>query len=286
MPIYKINTRSSKINSCYLRIDAIKALYKLIDEKVNEALKYELEDSPILKSLPENQIKEHQDRIKQYFKLGVLVKGTMGEYLTGDDISLFDDESFPKNIEEIVFDSSYIFRQMTGQEPRNKIIIQFDFKKQKIFDFSNPASQQDPNTSSINVAGYNDTWVNGVYAQIMNFLKEIKLKRNWLHKRIVYDFYLYLVFYPITFWCIYRVSEFMKGKIGTVLSIGIYLYIFFFILFLLRLLFNYTRWIFPLLEFIPKSGTKMGRHRTILTIILLGTISSLLYDVIKAILKG
>lgn len=283
MPIYKLNARSSKIEACSLKIEDFKALFRLLNNKVDEALDIELEESPMLENKPENEVEQIRNSIRQNFKLSVLIVGAKGEYLSGDDVSIFEDENLPNNINQVIFDSAINHTQMIGREPRNKVIVQFDFKKQEIFDFSYLPAQPDPNSSSIQVGGYNDTWVSGVYAEILSFLKDKKKKRNWLHKKRIYDFFLYLLFYPIMFWCIYRVSSLLQGKVNTIFLIAVCFYIFFLLLLLLRIIFNYARWIFPLLEFIPKPGTKMGRHRATLSIIALGIISSLIRDIIKSI---
>lgn len=283
MAVHKLNTRFSKIDSCSLELKDFKSFYGLLEDKVKEALDFELNESQFIKQLPEEQKEEIREKIKNSFKLSVHVFGIKGEYLIGDEISIFDDETFPNRINLIIFDSFYYFKQATNQEPMNKLIIQFDFKKQKIFDFSNPITQPVINESSITVSGLNDTWVSGVYAKILSFLEDKKKKYNWLHKKHIYDLFLYLLFYPITFWCIYRVSGFLQGNINIVFLIAICLYIFILLLYFLRILFNYTRWIFPLLEFTPKSGTNMLRHRATLSVILFGIISSLIVDIIKSI---
>jgi len=283
MAIFKINSRTSKIDSCALTIEDFKSLFKLLTDKVNEAYEIEVAEPKTFENVPKDQVEEKKGRIKQYYKLGVLIMGTKGEILIGEDDSVFDDENFPNNINTIAFDSSYYFKIMTGQEPMNKLIVQFDFKKQKVFDFSNPITEPMRNESSITVGGMNDTWVNGVYSKIINFFENKKKNRNWLHKKYVYDLFLYLLLWPATFWCIYRVSGLLQGKINIILLIAICLYIFILLFYILRILFNYTRWIFPLVEFITKSGTKMLRHRAALSIIALGIISAIIRDIIKSI---
>jgi len=283
MPVFKISSRSSKVNSCSLNIEDFKALYRELNDKVNEALEIELTQSPAFENIPAGQARVLRDRIRQNFKLSVLIVGTKEEILSGDDASVFDNENLPNNINTITFDSSYYFKIVIGQEPMNKLFVQFDFKKQKLFDFSNPVTEPIENESSISVTGMNDTWVNGVYSSIKDFLENKKKNRNWLHKKHFYDLFLYVLFYPIAFWCIYRVTSLLPEKINIVLLIAICLYLFIFLLFILRILFNYTRWIFPLLEFVPTSGTKMGRHRATLYILALGIISATIRDIIKSL---
>jgi len=283
MAIFKINSRFSKIDSCALTIEDFKSLFKLLNDKVNEACKLEVDEPKTFENVPEEKVEKLKERIKQDFKLGVFVIGTKGEILTGDDDSIFDDENFPNNISTITFDSSCYFKFMTGREPMNKLIVQLDFKKQNIFDFSNPITTPMRNESSITVGGMNDTWVNGVYKIIIDFFKVKKKNRNWLHKEYIYYLFLYLLLWPATFWCIYRVSSLLQGKINIILLIAICLYVFILLFYILRILFNYTRWIFPLVEFTTKSGTKMNKHRAVLLIIFLGIISTLIVNIIKSI---
>jgi len=286
MAIFKINSRFSKIDSCALTIEDFKSLFKLLNDKVNEAYKHEADEPKTFENVPKEEVEKFKERIKQNFRLGVLVIGTKGENLAGDDDSIFDDENFPNNISEITFDSSYYFKYMTGREPMNKLIVQLDFKKQNIFDFSNPITAPMRNESSITVRGMNDTWVNGVYSKIIDFFKGKKKNRNWLHKKYIYDLFLYLLLWPATFWCIYRVSSLLQGKINIIPLIAICLYVSILLFYILRILFNYTGWIFPLVEFTTKSGTKMNKHKAVLSVLLIvffGIISNLIADIIKSI---
>jgi len=285
MPISRINSRSSKIDSCSLKIEDFRSLFNLLADKIIEALKFELEKSQFIKQVPEDSKEEIEQNIRNLFKLSVHIVGSKGEYLVGDEASIFDDAKFPSKINQIIFDSSYYFKQVTNQEPMNKVIIQFDIKRQDIFDFSNPITEPNKNISSVTVSGLDDTWVSGVYAEISSFLQERRNNRNWLHRKHIYDLFLYLLFYPIVFWLLYRVSNLLQGKVIAIFLIAIYLYIFILLLYLLRILFNYTRWIFPLIEFIPQSRTKMIKHRATLWFIILTIIASFAADIIKSIFK-
>lgn len=284
MPVYKVNTRSSKIDSCSLKKKDFKSLFNLLEKKVKEALEFELKESLLIKQSPVLESFKVKEKIKNLFKLSVHIFSSKGELLAGDEVSTFDDDAFPNKINQIIFDSSPYFKQVTNQEPMNKLIIQFDFKKQNILDFSNPATEPMLNESLITVTGVKDTWVSGVHAEILSFFEEKKKKRNWLHKKHTYDLFLYLLFYPATFWCIYRVTSLLQGKINIVFLIAICLYILILLFFILRILFNYTRWIFPFFEFIPKSGTKMLKHRATLYLISIGIISYLIVDIVKSVL--
>lgn len=283
MTLQKLNTRYSKVESCSMSLDDFKSLFLLLKDKVEEALDFEISKSQYLKQLQKDQLDNVIERIKNLFKLSVHIFGSKGEYLIGDEEAILDEKTFPHKIDRIIFDSSYYFKQTTNQEPMNKVVVQFDFKKQKIFNFSNPITEPATNESSITVSGLDDTWVNGVYAKMSLFLKERKKNRDLLHKKHVYDIFLYFIFYPIEFWCIYRVVNLLKVKVDIIFLIALCLYTFILLIYILRIIFNYIRWIFPLIEFMPKSGTKMGKHRLTLSVIALGIISSLIVDIVKSV---
>lgn len=282
MPVKKMNSRSSAINSCSLDKADLVSLFNLLEVKVREALAFEIafmESTPNI--LPE-QVLQIKQRISDNFKLAVSIVGSNGELLMGDDTTIFNDRSFPANISKVVFDSSFYFKQVIGQDPMNKLTVQLDFSSQKILDFSNLSTEPNPNQSNISVIGINDTWVTGVYAEIVAFFNSKKKNRSWLHKKYSYDLFLYLLFYPIVFWTIFRVSEHFKNQMPIVLIVAICLYLFFAVLSLMRLLFNYSRWIFPLVEFSPSSPRRKA-NRAVLTFIILAIISTFISDLYQGI---
>jgi hypothetical protein len=283
MAISKIETKSNKIRSCAINIEDLKILYSLLEAKVREAKDYELAESQLIKQSANDKKEELKQFIENLYKLSIHVFGERGEYLVGDEASIFDDRSFPNRVSQIIFDSAYYYKSATNLEPLNKLIVQFDFKKQMLFDFTNPLTAPALNLSSITISGISNTWVGGVYEEANKFLKEKEKKRNWLHKKHIYDVFLYFYFYPTAFWTIYRVSGLLKPKISTFILIGICFYVFMILLLLMRIIFNYIRWIFPLIEFVPKYKSKMARHRAALFIILAGIISAFIWDLLKTL---
>jgi hypothetical protein len=284
--IYRSNFRFSKLDSCVLNLNDLKKLCKMLEEKVGEAAEIEIREFRRPQDMDDEQFEKIKENIRQISKLSIQLFGIKGEQIAGDSLSVFDPDKIPDDIRSLNLNSSFTFRFSTNYDPKNRFEINLDFRKSEILDFSNPSFQPSPNNSSINIVGTNETWVNGVYHSFLSFLKSKKRKRNWLHSKYIYDLYLYLLIFPITFWSIFRVDKYLKllkTDIPTVLSIAIYIYIFFIILFIFRLLFNYARWIFPLLEFAPDGGTKMGKHRTILSVIFLGVLVSLIWEILKFI---
>ncbi len=262
MPLYKIETRFSPIESCAVNIKDFKTLYNKLKVQVEKVIDIEIENARSRYDyLPEEQLTKFIEDIGNSFKLSVQIFGAKGEFLSGDDNSIFDDENFPERLNQISFDSSIGFKQRTGWEPLNKIYVLFDFSKKTLFDFTFPVQKTSPPKSSRQIYGSDETWVRGVNDTIKDFVKDNKKKRGWLHAELTHNLYIYAISIPASFWIIYKISENLKGKVPPVLSIGIYIYIFFIILFMFRIMHNYAKWIYPLYEFVPESGTKMGKHK-------------------------
>lgn len=277
MPLYKIETRFSPIESCAVKINDFKTLYRKLSAQIEQAITIEIANARSrYDNLPEEQLNRFIEDIRNSFKLSVQIFGAKGEFLSGDDNSIFDDENFPERLNKISFDSSISFKQRTGLEPINKIYVLFDFSKKTLFDFTFPIQKTSPPKSSRQIYGSDETWVRGVNDTIKDFVKDNKKRRGWLHAELTHILYIYAISIPASFWIVYKISEYLKGKVPSVLSIGIYIYIFFMILIMFRIMHNYAKWIYPLYEFVPESGTKMGKHKRALYFIFFIFIPALL----------
>ena len=114
-----------------------------------------------------------------------------------------------------------------------------------------------------------------------SFLKERSLKRNWLYSSLTYDALLYLLIFPLIFRTVYKLGSFLNlSNLPNVLGVMFYIYIFIVLLLGFRILFNYTKWIFPIIEL--KNGSS-AIHRGILYGIILGIIASAIYDICKVL---
>jgi uncharacterized membrane protein YuzA (DUF378 family) len=91
---------------------------------------------------------------------------------------------------------------------------------------------------------------------------------------------------PFGFWITYKLSNVLNeifGNFHSIVQSAAYVYVFIASIFLFSLLFRYARWMWPLVEF-RSSRNIEHKHRIILTTIIIGLISKLIYDLIKVIL--
>ena len=235
--------------------------------------------------MTDEEFDDLKKEIKRVLKLCVTIIGTKGEQIVGYNNSILSEDTFPDDVQFIVFENISLFRSVAKREPLSKFEIKFDFTKPVIFDFSNPLFQQYRNNSSINIIGKNETWVDGLYQSIITFFIDKKKNRNWLHSKYIHDLCLYILVWPIIFWSIFRFQKLniINPEFPKVIFIAIYIYIFLILYFIFRIILNYSKWIFPLIEYNPTYGSKMFRHRALLSAILIALSVKLIWDVIKYI---
>ena len=156
-----------------------------------------------------------------------------------------------------------------------------------MFDLSLLPSTSTPNESSIEVKGYNSTWVNGVFSELKSFVMNHSSSFSKCHSHSVYDILLFTLGFPLSLWACSRLSAAIESSFGdgsVFLLAALYLYVFVGTLFVFRLLFHYLRWVCPLVEYKHKSS-KLTMHRIILGTLGFGIIGNFLYDVIGWLTK-
>jgi len=147
-------------------------------------------------------------------------------------------------------------------------------------------SQPTPNVSNFAVTGYDVTWTNGVFNEVLKFIEKRLSALKWIHKHTIYDFLLWILGFPFGFWVAYKLSDFITGFFGrfsVFVQSAAYVYVFLASLFFFRILFHYGRWIWPMVEY-KSPRDRSVKHRLLLSTIFLGLIVAILYDVIKFLL--
>lgn len=265
-----------KIKSSLISKEDLKLLCQKLTLKANEAADKEI----TARKLPDN-VRNAFTSLKG--KLWVQIWGENDEYISGDHESIFDDHRLPKKIIRIMFNSYDGYQIVSQSTMHNWLEIQFDFKKTMIFDFSKISDQSNQNNSYVKVQGTDETWVSGVYQSIKEFIEDKKLSRNWLYSSFTYDALLYLLFFPLVFRSAYLIGERLGlSALPAALMVAIYIYIFIISLYLIRFLFNYTKWLFPLIE--VENGSSL-KQRILLFAIIIAVVGSGLYDLLKLLIR-
>lgn len=280
-----INTETKEIRSFSIGKDDLLRLCQLLQQR-----SFAAGDIEVANFRQDQQIKEEYEEkkraIRSSFELRITVKGLGGQELFGSISDVFDSPNFPDQLASIFIGSDTVFTNRYNIKPRNYFQILLDFCKPPVLDMSFLPSQATPNTSEITVRGFDPTWVNGVFHEVTNFVNKHPSQFTWIHKHSIYDFSLFILGIPFGFWMVYKLSD-VLNRIFAGVSIFVqnasYVYVFLISLIVWRIIFHYARWICPLVEYqSPKSKTT--KHRVILIAICLGIITSIIYDIIKALL--
>lgn len=211
--------------------------------------------------------------------------GVDGRELLGPVEDTLRSSNFPEDLKSVFVSSDSILEGTYNYHPRNSVRLFLDFSRPDLLDFSVPPSRSTPNGSQVEVGGYDSTWVHGVFNEVNAFVRDHPLRMNWVHKNGIYDLLVWLIGLPLGFWLCYRLSASLNqlwGSQSTFLLSASYVYIVLLVLFGTRLLFGYVRWVLPLVQYQSPRNEAL-KHQIILGAIIVGLVSTIIWDVIKAI---
>ncbi len=117
------------------------------------------------------------------------------------------------------------------------------------------------------------------------FFSHRSLPRNWLHSRYIYDLLVVTLGFPASFLFVYRVDLILRPRLRLpdALFVAFYVYLVLVALLAFRLLFNYSKWIFPKLEFPTREQVGPRRHKALIVIIGLTALSLVVESFLKMI---
>lgn len=273
------NRLQKPIDSLSLDKDDIRKLLNILQERANAAC--EIECGHIESLIPAENLEKSINDLRNCSTLKITITGPDGEELYGSIDEVFESISFPERVISLYLNSEMLYRAFYNYYPRNQFEVLIDFSKPKVFDFSLMPSSRTPNTSIFKVEGFDNTWVNGVFNELDNYFKKNSSKLSSIHKNSIYDIIVWVVGIPFGFWSCFKLSTAIyKVFESTFLTSASFVYVFFLSLFILRILFHYFRWIYPMIEY--KSRKELAIvHRGAVIIITLGILGNFIYDVIS-----
>ncbi|MDE0483156.1 MAG: hypothetical protein OXI67_11295 [Candidatus Poribacteria bacterium] len=275
---------SEQITACAFTKEDLKTLCEILQESSRAAAEEEISYYAPL-DRPVEQIDSDKELLRSGFELKVTVRGTDDERIFGTIPAVFGSPRFPSKIKSLYINSEMDLRNLYGWYPRNHFEILLDFTRSELFNLSLSPSISTPNASNIFVSGLNSDWVSGVFRKVTDFIKEKRTHRRFLHRHSVYDILVLCGGIPFAFSIAYKLSVWSGntfGEISRILETAAYVYVFFLSLHLFKALFDYTRWVFPIVEY---TGTQsaVGKHRIILGSLICGVLANFIYDLIKII---
>ncbi len=273
---------SQPIAACVFSKDDLKNLCEILQEWCSKASDEEIKHYRPLNRTPE-QFGADITALKSGFELKVTVQGVDDERIYGTIPDVFNSPRFPNQVKTLYINSESDLRNLYNWYPRNRFALFLDFTKPELFNLSLLSSISTPNASNIHVSGLDSTWVSGVYSEVTNFIKEKRTRRGFFHRHSVYNLLMLFLGIPLTFWIAYKSSGLINrifGEFSVFVQNGVYVCLCFLMLNLFKILFDYARWVFPLVEYKSTMGTAR-KHRLILGSLIIAIFGNFLYDLLK-----
>ena len=185
--------------------------------------------------------------------------------------------------QSLYIDSALNLKNLYNWSPRNRFELLLDFTKPELLNLSFSPSRSTPNASDIRIFGRNETWANGVYHAVTDFVKNRKTRRQFFDRHSVYDLLVLCGGFPFAFGISYKLSGLINsviGQISGILQSAAYVYVFYCSLILFRILFDYGRWVFPIVEYEASTNTAL-KHRIFWTALAVAVFGNFVYDMFK-----
>lgn len=272
------------IVSCKLTRDDLVRLYQIIDERqIEQRDKMVARLSQLPTETPED-FRKRYDSVFSAFVTTVTLTGIDGEQISGNTAHFLTGTNVPDRISNVYYSTSSAPTALLNFTPPNRVSVFLDFSRPPLLDFTKLPTLATPNSSNFSINSDGETWFTAINARLTQFFKERRVSWNWLHSPGVYDGLLFIVGLPITLWGAYRAgATFQLSKLPQPITVAVYIYLFFLILMIFRLLFSYARWAFPRIE-IDSVRSPASRHRAVWAGLVLAVGGGIILDILKAIL--
>ena len=277
-------TKSGVIRSSTLSRDDITDLYNLLIGLSKQSMEYQIEKLVNDTSLNWENNPETLNKVKKSYPVHITIRDTKLGTIYGSNHDVFSREVFPSDIQSIFFSTRTEYTKLSnGTDPIRYIEIYIDFDRPLAIDFINIPSHPTKNGSVYDVNGKGMTWVNGAYMRLETFFDTRKRKIEWVHRQGTYDLVLWIIGIPLIFWGIYGVSGILNMHLWQdFFRIGVYVFQFFIFANIFKAIFNYARWVFPLVEYTgSKHPAKL--HKIFLLAIVVGVFASATIDIVTSL---
>lgn len=274
------NRRSRSIRSLKFDKADLRKLSNQLQAASNKAAQFEVD------KLSQNSFKDDDSfelakgQIREAAILSITVKGVDDQEIFGDIETVFDTVEFPGNLTMFLVDSSLKFNSRYNFRPRNRFSIYLSCERSRIFNLSFSPTLSTFNESNFEVNGEDDIWVSGVSAKIEKFLSNKKTKYATIHAEGTYDLLLYMLAFPFAFYICNKASSLIDTAFSNSIASGaLYVYVFALTLFCFRILFQYLRWLNPIVEFRTRKSTQIF-HKSIISFILISILLPVTIDLL------
>lgn len=282
-----INRLETDINSLSLSKSELRQLCRILQDRAQRAADLQIEN--VRDALQDREDPEELEAdIRDAFRLNLTVQGSDGKELFGSVEEVFNSPNFPKNVKAIYVRSDLRAKETYNFTPQNSFELLLDFSKTNPLNLSIQPINPTPNNSKLEVRGFDATWFNGVFNEVVSFINTRESTLKFIHGHSVYDIFVWGLGIPLAFWTTHRLSTTIESLLGHTSSIvinGAYLYVAVAALMFFRFLFMYARWIWPKVELKGEEGRSIA-HRATLSAITISILASFIYDLLIYVIPG
>lgn len=279
-------TRTNPVPPCRISRADLLSLFDGLSAKATELGESEVRQLVQRAEWNDDQFEEIKSGLRDAHKLSISVTTKSGETYFSNTREIFENLSREWDVQSIYIDNFSRYQALVKSEPRSKFHILFDFTNPSPFDFGTPVSDPTPNNSNYKISGSEDTWVRGVFDQLNTMFDAKKTHRSWIHARHSYDLLLWLAVVPVALYMIQKYTPIYENIFPNSSSImnifaGVYALILSMISF--RVLFQYTRWVYPKVELADIGQPRWGGHRAFWFVLVLTVLASTINSLRKAL---
>lgn len=291
---FQNSLRLSNIKCATLDLDDLSKLFEIIKNHNEESKKHQLEfidenRQKADRTFTDEEVGQFKNNLINKYVVGAEIYTKKGQYsrsFNPDDA--FDKKKIPDDVIKLIISNTFLFNIQKEFIQPYKIIVELDFGRTTLLDLASNPSYETYNSSKVEIWGLVESWVDGVHDKIIAYFKERENNRQWLHRKNIYDIFLWLLIIPIIFWNMIKIDYWLKSKIletSSVISVFIYIYIFIITLLVFNLIFKYLRHSFPPLELKSNLNAKGKYIRFIMLTVASGIGVKYLIDIVIGIIS-
>ncbi len=219
----------------------------------------------------DEQFSALQNEVRTVMSLVVRIQGANGEWSAANSVDAINEDSLPSTLIQIVYECGPLYRARYNLFLQNQFSVVVDFTRTHLADLTNLALNTGLGPSVTNIQGVNITWVNALDNELRTFFRDRATRRGWLHSRFAYDVGLLLIGIPLCLDGIYHLDERLAPtvRLPQALFVALYVYLTLVGLWAFRILFNYTKWVFPKIEATTQRKGAAAIHKTVIGAIFL-----------------
>jgi hypothetical protein len=220
------------IPAFHMRRGDLKRLYKIINDK---QLEYRDRIIDGLSQTPKETSDEFEARkVKVFnsFVTSVSITGVGGEVIHGNNESFLESINIPDQIKGVFISTKSVPQAVLGVQPLCAIIVNLDFTRFPLLDFTRMPTLATPNASNFEISADDESWFTTANTKLSQFFSERKTHTNWLHGAAIYDILLIFIGVPIGIWASYRLGGAIEKNmektfdVAPIISSAVYIYAF------------------------------------------------------------